>query len=65
MLIFFGMSEKQKIFRVTVKFIKIIAGDKLPDTEHSLGITVGYRLKVIIGYYGRLSSKTCSIEERR
>ena len=35
-----------------------IAGDELPDSELPLEITVGYRLKVIKNYLGRLSTKT-------
>ena len=41
---------------VTVIIKKLVAGDELPDSEHSLGITVSYRKKVIIGYFGKLST---------
>ena len=59
------IEKQKKIIKITVKIRKIVAGDKLPDSEHSLGITVSYRLKVIIGYFGRLSTKQVLFEGRR
>ena len=57
--------ENKKNYKITVKIRKIVAGDELPGSEHSLGITVSYKIKVIIGYFGRLNTQTGSIEERR